>query len=134
MGGALLVAQFGDRGNRGRWLSIAILTFPLILMLFALNTSYPLALLLALALGVAFMIVFTLINTLLQTHVRDDIRGRVLALYTLTFFGFAPFGNLMVGSAAEWIGLSEALVISATLCLVMAAIILIRTPSVRRLA
>ena len=131
--GAFLVAQFGDRGKRGRWLTLAILTFPLILILFALNTNYALALLLALALGVAFMIVFTLINTLLQTRVRDDMRGRVLALYTLTFFGFAPFGNLMVGSAAEWIGLSQALVISASLCLVMSAVILLRAPSVRRL-
>ena len=131
--GALLVAQFGDRGNRGRWMSIAILTFPIILILFAVNTRYPLTLILAVALGVAFMIVFTLINTLLQTRVRDEMRGRVLSLYTLTFFGFAPFGNLLVGSAAEVIGITEAIVISASACFALAAAILIWTPSVRRL-
>ena len=131
--GALLVAQFGDRGKRGRWMSIAILTFPIILILFAVNTRYPLTLILAVALGVAFMIVFTLINTLLQTRVRDEMRGRVLSLYTLTFFGFAPFGNLLVGSAAEVIGITEAIVISASACFALAAAILIWTPSVRRL-
>ena len=131
--GALLVAQYGDRGRRGRWLSIAILTFPIVLIMFAVNTRYPLALILALALGVAFMIVFTLINTLLQARVRDEMRGRVLSLYTLTFFGFAPFGNLLVGSAAEVIGLSEAMVISASICFVLAGAILIWSPAVRRL-
>ena len=122
--GALLVAQYGDRGRRGRWLAVAILTFPVVLLLFAVNTRYPLALLLALALGVVFMVVFTLINTLLQTRVRDEIRGRVLSLYTLTFFGFAPFGNLMVGSVAEFIGLSEAIAISAVLCFLLAGAVL----------
>ncbi len=114
-------------------MSIAILTFPIILILFAVNTRYPLTLILAVALGVAFMIVFTLINTLLQTRVRDEMRGRVLSLYTLTFFGFAPFGNLLVGSAAEVIGITEAIVISASACFALAAAILIWTPSVRRL-
>ena len=41
VGGALLVAQFGDRGNRGRWLTIAILTFPIILFLFAAEYALP---------------------------------------------------------------------------------------------
>ena len=29
------------------------------------------------------------------------MRGRVMSLYSLTFFGFAPFGNLAVGALAE---------------------------------
>ncbi|MFN2203514.1 MAG: MFS transporter, partial [Caldilineaceae bacterium] len=77
--------------------------------------------------------VFTLINTLLQTNVRNELRGRVLSLYTLTFFGFAPFGNLLLGSAAQVIGISEALLISSSICLVLTVTILIWTPSVRRL-
>ena len=131
--GALLVAQFGDRGKRGLWMSISLMIFPVILILFALNTQYYVALLLAVGLGVSFMIVFTLINTLLQTRVSDNMRGRVFSLYTLTFFGFAPFGNLMVGTASEMIGITEALVISACICFALAGAILLWTPSVRRL-
>ena len=62
------------------------------------------------------------------------MRGRVLSLYTLTFFGFAPFGNLMVGSAAEFIGLSQAIAISASLCFLLAGAVLILTPAVRQLS
>ncbi len=131
---AFLVARYGERGWRGRWLSLAILTFPVTLTIFALNPNYPLALALAVMLGVGFMFVFTLINTLLQTHLIDEMRGRVLSLYTLTFFGFAPFGNLMIGSLAETIGLSQALVLSAVLCFVTAFAVIAKTPTIRKLA
>jgi MFS family permease len=131
--GAFIIAKWGDRGQRGRWLSWAILGFPVVLTVFALNTFYPLTLVLAVGLGVCFMMTFTLINTLLQTQLVDEMRGRVLSLYTLTFFGFTPFGNLMIGSLSEWIGLSRAMVLSAGLSLVTAAVILFLIPSVRRL-
>jgi MFS family permease len=131
--GALIVAKWGDRGQRGRWLTWAILGFPIVLTFFAVNRVYPLSLLLAVLLGVSFMLTFTLINTLLQTNLLDEMRGRVLSLYTLTFFGFTPFGNLAIGSMSEWIGLSQAIVISAALCFVAAGAILVLVPSVRKL-
>lgn len=131
--GAFTIAQYGDRNQRGRWLTFAILTFPLVLTLFALNTNYAVSAALSLALGILFMLVFTLLNTLLQTQVRDDMRGRVLSLYTLTFFGFTPFGNLMIGALSESIGLSKAIVISAGLCFAIVAVVLALTPQVRSL-
>lgn len=130
---AFIIAKWGDRGQRGRWLSWAILSFPVILTVFSLNTFYPLTLVLAVGLGIGFMMTFTLINTLLQTQLADEMRGRVLSLYTLTFFGFTPFGNLMIGSLSEWIGLSRAMVLSAGLSLITAAVVLFLIPSVRRL-
>ena len=44
---------------------------------------------------------FTMMNTLLQTRVDDQLRGRVMSIYALTFFGFAPFGNLAIGALSE---------------------------------
>jgi hypothetical protein len=79
------------------------------------------------------MMTYALINTLLQTQLVDEMRGRVLSLYTLTFFGFTPFGNLMIGTTSEWIGLSQALIVSACLCLLSVGAILLWTPSVRKL-
>ena len=91
------------------------------------------ALFLAVLLGVGFMTEFTLINTLLQTRVADNMRGRVLSLYTLTFFGFAPFGNLAVGALAEVIGLSTTLAITAAITLVSTVVIFWWTPQLKRL-
>ncbi|HXF63953.1 MAG TPA: MFS transporter, partial [Caldilineaceae bacterium] len=131
--GGLLVARYGDRGQRGKWLCRSILSFPLILTMFALTSFYPASLVLALLLGVTFMLTFTLINTLLQTNLVDEMRGRVLSLYTLTFFGFTPFGNLLIGSLSEVIGLSQAMILSAACCFALAAAVLFLTPSARRL-
>lgn len=131
--GAFIVAVWGGKGQRGRWLTWAILGFPIVLTLFAINRYYPLALLLAVFLGIGFMLTYTLINTLLQTTMIDEMRGRVMSLYTLTFFGFTPFGNLAIGSLSEWIGLSQALVLSATLSFITAGAIIWWVPSVRKL-
>jgi MFS family permease len=132
--GAFLVATFGDRGQRGQWLFYAALGFPVALALFAFNRNFPIALLLAMLLGVGFMLQFTLINTLLQTRVANDMRGRVMSLYTLTFFGFTPFGNLALGALSEKIGMSLAILLFAVLTLGSAVVIFRRTPQLRELA
>jgi MFS family permease len=131
--GAFMIAQFGDRGVRGRWLYWACLTFPVFLCIFAFETFFPFSLLLAFGLGFGFMVQFTMINTLLQTRVEDDVRGRVMSLYTITFFGFAPFGNLAIGALSEQMGLSNAIALFAAFALLLAWIVLRRIPRIRTL-
>lgn len=132
--GALLVATFGDRGQRGQWLFAAAMSFPIVLALFAFNHNFTIALALAVLLGVGFMLQFTLINTLLQTRVANEMRGRVMSLYTLTFFGFTPFGNLALGALSEAIGMSLAITLFAVLTLGTAAITFRQTPALRRMS
>jgi MFS family permease len=40
-------------------------------------------------------------NTLLQMFVSDELRGRVMSIYTLSFIGSAPLGSLAVGYIGE---------------------------------
>ncbi|CAN5380010.1 MFS transporter [soil metagenome] len=131
--GAFVIAQYGDRGQRGRWLVWSSLLFPIVLGLFAINHNYPASMILALLLGLGFMLTFTLINTLLQTRLADDMRGRVLSLYTLTFYGFTPFGNLLIGTLSERLGLSTAITASAVASLALSAIVILSTKELRRL-
>ena len=131
---AFLIARYGDSGYRGRWLSYAALAFPVALCLFALNQNYTIALGLAVFLGMGFMSQFTLINTLLQRSITDEMRGRVMSLYTLTFFGFTPFGNLAMGAIAEQWNLSMTIFTSACIAFILSAVILFFTPRLRALA
>jgi MFS family permease len=131
--GAFLLAHRVSNGRRGRWLVLTNIAFPLLLIAFAFTTSYPLSLFLAYGLGVGFMVQFTSINTLLQTRVEDAFRGRVMGLYTITFFGFAPFGNLMIGALGEIFGLSFAMTLFAILSLILSRLVLTRTPEVQNL-
>lgn len=131
--GAFIVARYGDTGRRGQWLFASAIAFPITLALFGYAPSLPLSLVLCAILGVGFMLQFTLINTLLQTRVADAMRGRVMSLYTITFFGFAPFGNLAIGALSESIGISLTFAIAAAISLISAMLIFWRTPELRKL-
>jgi MFS family permease len=131
--GALIMARNANRGGRGLRLARVNLIFPLVLALFAFNPYFGLALPLAFGLGICYMLTFTSINTLLQTNVDDQMRGRVMGLYTLTFFGFAPFGNLAIGTLAERWGMSSIIAVSAACALVLAVIVNLLVPQVRKM-
>jgi MFS family permease len=132
--GAFLLANHHiSHGRRGKMLVITNVAFPLILIAFSFASIYPLSLLLAYGLGVGFMVQFTTINTLLQTRVSDEFRGRVMGLYTITFFGFAPFGNLMIGFLGQKLGLGIAMASFAVLSLILSRVVLMKTPEVQKL-
>jgi len=131
--GALLIANQRGRNWRGLWLVIAGIAFPIVLGIFAFTSFFPASLILAFGLGVGFMVQFTMINTLLQTRVEDHLRGRVMALYTLTFFGFAPFGNLAIGALSQSIGLSDSILVFALVSLALTLILLRKIPQIKDL-
>jgi MFS family permease len=131
--GAFLLAHRVSNGRRGQLLVLTNIAFPLILIAFAFTTIYPLSLVLAYGLGAGFMVQFTTINTLLQTRVEDEFRGRVMGLYTITFFGFAPFGNLLIGFLGEKLGLGIAMTLFALCSLIFSRIVLMRNPEVQTL-
>jgi MFS family permease len=131
--GAFLLAHRVSNGRRGQLLVWTNIAFPLFLMAFAFTTWIPLALVLAFGLGAGFMVQFTTINTLLQTRVADDLRGRVMGLYTLTFFGFSPFGNLLIGFLGEKLGLTIAMTLFAACSLLLSRLVLSKTPEIKKL-
>lgn len=131
--GSLLVARTGNRGQRGMYLSRAILIYPLVLAVFAFTSTYVGALALAFALGFGFLVVSTNINSLLQLNVSDEMRGRVLSLYTLVFFGISPFGNLLAGSLAQAWTNSATIALTAAVTLLGAAVILWFVPEIRKM-
>ncbi len=131
--GALVIANRPQPGWRGKWLLLANILFPIMLSIFIFNTVLPLSFILEFAMGAAFMIEYTMINTLLQTRVEDSMRGRIMGLYTITFLGFAPFGNLALGALSSRIGLSLAVTIFAGISLVLSQVVFRRVPEMQRL-
>ena len=57
----------------------------------------------------------------------------VMGLYTITFFGFAPFGNLLMGYLGQQMGLGIAMALFAVCSLLLSTLILIKTPEIRKL-
>jgi len=95
----------------------AILSAGVALVLVALvQRLYP-SLLFIVCAGFGLMAVYSSGNTILQTIVADDKRGRVLALYTMTYQGMAPLGGLLAGLITRHIGAPATLFISGSLLL-----------------
>jgi MFS family permease len=55
-------------------------------------------------------------NTLIQTMVPDDLRGRVMSLYSMMFMGMAPFGALLGGALAHRMGAPVTVAIGGVAC------------------
>jgi MFS family permease len=90
------------------------------LVAFALNSVALLAYPILMVLGFSVVLVAAGSNTLLQSWVRDDMRGRVMAIFTMAFLGIAPLGSLALGSATHFLGVRPALVSFGTLAIVAA--------------
>ena len=56
-------------------------------------------------------------QTALQLSVSDEFRGRVLSVYLMTW-GMLPFGQLFVGTLADFIGPSAAVITSCILSVI----------------
>ena len=74
------------------------------LLLFSLTQSFLLAFPILFFSGAGLIMQFSMINTTIQHMVSDNIRGRVLSIYTLMFLGMAPLGSFQIGIVADRFG------------------------------
>ena len=102
--GSLTLASRSTVIGLGRWVAIACATFGISLSAFALSKSFVLSAALLVIAGGATMVQMAASNTLIQSMVPDELRGRVMAVYTMMFVGMGPFGALLAGTIAEHVG------------------------------
>ena len=131
--GALVIASLGRFDFKGRLLTYGSFAFPLLVLGFSFVRRLPLSLVVLVGTGIANIFIFNLANALVQTLVRDDLRGRVMGIYSLTFFGFLPVGALWIGTMAERFGETAAVMMNAGIMLFLCAGIAILVPELRRL-
>jgi len=132
LSGSLLVASLGGSRQKVRLMTIGAFLFPVANLLFAASQSLALSMLgLALS-GVGFVTQNVTINTLIQSAVPDELRGRVMSVYMLLFFGSTPFASLMAGALGQAFGVRAAIAIGSAITLLSTLYIFVRTPDLRR--
>jgi len=131
--GALVVASLPANARRGRWLTLGNLAFPLFLLLFAFSAHFSVSLILTLFIGFSFVWQNALANTLLQFVTPDELRGRVMGVYTMTFQTMFRLGGLQAGFVADWLGAPISVGIGAAASLLYGIFVAIRYPKVREL-
>jgi len=129
---SLLVASLRSHQHNRRLLTWGNLLFPSGLIALGVSRSLPVSLFFLALVGFAFMIQNTTANTLLQTIVSDELRGRVMAFYTFSFFGTSPFAGLQAGAVAEAFGPAMGIALGAVVALAFSVYIYFAVPELRR--
>jgi MFS family permease len=130
--GALFIASLTSQ-RRGVLLTLGNLAFPLFLFVAAVSRSFILTTLMLLAIGFSFVLQNALANTLLQLATPDEVRGRVMGVYTMTFQTTMRLGGLQAGVVADWVSAQFSLAIGAVLSLAYGLLVAVRYPAVRRM-
>jgi MFS family permease len=129
--GALTLATRAGVSGLGRWVAFSCLGFGTGLVLFSLSRNFWLSAILLLPVGYCMMLGMSSSNTLIQAMVPDELRGRMMALYTMMFMGMAPFGSLFAGALAHRLGAPLTVSIGAVACIVAAVVFFLHLPKIR---
>ncbi|BAY11654.1 MFS transporter [Calothrix sp. NIES-2098] len=117
----------------GKLIAIAPAILGVGLIAFALSRFLPLSLFTMLFVGLGTILQIASSNTFLQTIVEEDKRGRLMSLYTMSFLGMIPVGNLLGGFLASRIGAPNTLIIDGIACIIGSLIFSRQLPGLRKL-
>ncbi|HEX6190333.1 MAG TPA: MFS transporter [Pyrinomonadaceae bacterium] len=131
--GALFLAYLGDFRRKGWFVLGGCLGFAVCLIGFSLSTNVVASVIFLFALGFAIVCSVAVTNTLLQKLVTDEMRGRVLSLFMLSFIGAMPIGNLIAGAASQRFGAPRTLAVGGLIIIMFVAMVTWRNPRLREL-
>jgi MFS family permease len=99
--GALLTASLTKLPRTGLVLLASALVFGVALVGFASSRNLALSLILLAVIGGGTTLYMGATNTVLLTQVTDEMRGRVMSMYSLIGAGVMPVGALVLGGVAS---------------------------------
>jgi len=102
--GALMVGRFGRSKHNGLALLILTVVFAAVLVVFAMSRWFIPSLAFLLVIGATQTLFMAIGNTLLQLNVPEQMRGRVMSVYSLIPMGLMPLGSMILGTIGEAVG------------------------------
>jgi len=131
--GAIFLASRDTVLRRGRLIPAATALLSIGLIALSLTSSFFISMFLLFFTGLGMMTQTAASNTILQTIADEDKRGRVMSFYTMALMGTAPFGSLLAGWMAKWIGTPWTIFAGGAVCLTGALVFYRRLPELRKL-
>ena len=131
--GALFLAYLGDFKRKGWSVLGGAFGFGVFLIAFAQATRLMWSLVFLFGVGFTIVSSIAVINTLLQQLVTDEMRGRVMSMFILSFIGSMPLGNLLAGAVSHRYGAPFALAAGGVCIIIYVTIVAIRNQRLREL-
>jgi len=128
--GAALLSLLGDYRRKGLLILAVAVGYGLALIAFSRSGLFPLSLVLIAGVGMAAAMFDAMQWVLLQVNVPDGFRGRAIGGWVFAI-GFGWIGHLLLGAAAEQIGVQWTLTASGAAVLVAAAVAIAVSPRLR---
>ncbi|MDX2215674.1 MAG: MFS transporter [Oculatellaceae cyanobacterium bins.114] len=117
----------------GRLVAIAPIIYGSGMIAFALSRSIWLSVLLLAIIGFGSLLQSASSNTIIQTLVQDEMRGRVMSIYIMSFLGMISFGNLFQGALVSFIGAPTTVAVCGIVCVVVAIFYARQLPRLRQM-
>jgi len=133
LAGSMIAASMGDYRRKGILMLITGGCFGFFVIPFALSGSLVPAAVYLLFVGAASSLFMSLSNSLLMSNTPEDLMGRVMSIFMMTF-GVMPLGTLLHGSLAETIGAPLTEAGGGVLLVTFLMLVAILRPKIRRLA
>ncbi|HEX3409103.1 MAG TPA: MFS transporter [Candidatus Binataceae bacterium] len=131
IGAVSLAWRSGTPRGLRQSLTVGLFMTAIAIIGFGFSSSMAVSLITQLFIGAGLINYMATTNTLLQLFVSDELRGRVMSFYTLSFIGLAPLGALAMGYVGERLGPQAAVVICGALSLGCALFLLTRLGVIR---
>ena len=131
--GALVLAYLGDFKRKGSTVIGGAFAFGVCLIAFALANHFYVSLIFLFGVGFSIVTSIAVVNTLLQQLVTDQMRGRVMSMFILSFIGTMPFGNLIAGVASHRFGAPHTLAAGGCVVVLYATFVALSNKGLREL-
>ena len=102
--GAFGLASFRRWTHQGAVMLASGFLFSLSLIAFAVSPRLWEGAVLLFIAGITSTVFSTIISTFIQFSVPNELRGRIMSLYTVTLIGLPSLGALGSGALADWLG------------------------------
>jgi MFS family permease len=131
--GALILAYLGDFKRKGWTVIGGSFAFGLCLIAFSLSSHLILSFVFLFGVGFSIVTSVAVANTLLQQLVTDQMRGRVMSMFILSFIGTMPFANLIAGVASHRFGAPHTLAVGGVVVVLIAVFVALTNRPLREL-
>jgi MFS family permease len=122
--GALIVAWVGRFRRMGSVALIVQAGLGAVIVLFAWSRTPMVSYALLFLAGLGQIVVFSLANSIVQLIVPNEMRGRVMSIYMVSFRGGMPLGSLTAGALANFYSAPTVLAVNGVLLMVVGVIVL----------